>query len=68
MIFTLFTSEANYEDELDLAQEVIDSLEADPGDSSNDDSTTRTRRRSLRTTKRRPRPRTTIEGRRRARG
>jgi len=40
VIFTLFTSEANYEDELDLAQDVIDSLETDSGDSPNDDSDT----------------------------
>lgn len=40
VIFTLFTSEVSYEDELDLAQEVIDSLEADSGDSPNDDSDT----------------------------
>ena len=36
MIFTLLTGEANYEDELDLAQDVIDSLESDSGDPTND--------------------------------
>jgi hypothetical protein len=36
-IFSLFTSEANYEDELELAQEVIDSLDYEGEASPNDD-------------------------------